>query len=208
MTYLHASTRPRHHARLRKCLLIVLGILLYLAAVPGRSYAQGSCEQALVRANGYYYDARFDDGIALLKQCLDQGAFSQEEQLQVYILLSMTCFANRQEADARQAIQILLELNPDYEPDPIRVQPSYRALVEAVRRARSDVFRAESSSSVSTFSLANTTTNVPQNRRGLSKWIYFGGGAILTTAAVLLLSSASGSNPPPGQGPGQGPPPR
>lgn len=208
MTYLHASTRPRHHARLRKCLLIVLGILLYLAAVPGRSYAQGSCEQALVRANGYYYDARFDDGIALLKHCLDQGAFSQEEQLQVYILLSMTCFANRQEADARQAIQILLELNPDYEPDPIRVQPSYRALVEAVRRASSDVFRAESSSSVLTFSLANTRTNVPRNRRGLSKWIYFGGGAILTTAAVLLISSASGSNPPPGQGPGQGPPPR
>ncbi len=206
MTYLHASTRPRHYARLRKGLLIVLGVLLYLAAVPDRSSAQGSCEQALVRANGYYYDARFDDGIALLKHCLDEGAFSQEEQLQAYTLLSMTCFANRQEADARQAIQILLELNPDYEPDPIRVQPSYRALVEAVRRARSDVFQAKPSSAASTFSLANTTTNVSQNRRGLSKWIYFGGGAILTTAAVLLISSASGSNPPPG--PGQGPPPR
>ncbi len=205
MTYLHASTRPRHHARLRKGLLIVFGVLLYLAAVPDRSYAQVSCEQALVRANGYYYDARFDDGIALLKQCLDQGAFLQEEQLQAYTLLSMTCFANRQEADARQAIQILLSLNPDYEPDPISVQPSYRALVEAVRRARPDVFQAEPSSPAPTFSLANTMTNVPQSRRGLSKWIYFGGGAILTSAAVLLLSSASGSNPPPGQG--QGPPP-
>lgn len=201
---INASAHSRYRARWAKNLLIVLGVALYLAAVPGRSYGQVSCERVLVRANDYYYDARFDDAIVLLKQCLDQGAFSQEEHLQVYTLLSLACFANRQEADARQAIQVLLSLHPDYEPDPISAQPSYRALVEDVRGERSPVVEAESTSPTPALLLTNTTTPT-RRRQGFSKWIYFGGGAILTSAVVLLLSSSSGgSNPPPGQG---GPPP-
>ena len=81
----------------------------------------------------YYNDARFDEAIAILNGCLEQGTFDEAEQVPVYTLLSMFCFANRDEADARQAIRVLLSLSPGYQPDPIHSQPSYRALVEDVR---------------------------------------------------------------------------
>ena len=204
MIYINVFSSLQEWAPQWKCLLILAGVFGCLAAGPGRSYAQASCEQALDRANGYYYNARFEEAIGLLKQCLDQGAFSQEEQRQAYTLLSMACFANRQEADARQAIQILLSLNPDYNPDPVSVQPSYRALVEDVRSERSPGLQAAPPAPAAPLSLTTTTTGAPQSRRGLSKWIYFGGGAVLTSVAILLLSSGDGSNPPPGPPPPPG----
>jgi len=204
MKHRNAFSSFRHAAQQGLLFLIVLLSLVALA--PGRVQAQASCEQALASATGYYYDARFDEAISLLKGCLEQGAFSQDDQILAYTLLSLACFANRHEADARKAIRILLSLTPDYTPDPLSAQPSYRALVEDVRREMQPVVRTEPLSFATTLSPALTATNIPKNRRGLSKWLYFGGGAILTSAAVLLLSSASGSNPPPGQGPP--PPPR
>ena len=182
-------------------LLLLMILLLIGAVVPVCAYAQTSCEQALSAATRYYNDARFEEAIGLLKGCLEQGAFSEAEQLDVYTLLSMLCFANREEAEARQAIRVLLSLKPDYQPDPIRDQPSYRALVEDVRGQMQPVQPAALASAV-------VAQNERQGRRGLKKWLYAGGGAILTGAAFLLINSVGqsnqdgGPNPPPPRPPG------
>ena len=183
-------------------MLAISMFLLWLAAlVPDRVQAQASCEQALPTATRYYNDARFEEAIGLLNRCLEQGAFSEAEQHHVYTLLSMLCFANREEAEARQAIRVLLSLKPDYQPDPIRDQPSYRALVEDVRSRMQPVQAAASMPEVV------AATGRP-NRRGFRKWLYAGGGAVLTGAAFLLINSVGqsnqggGSNPPPPRPPG------
>ncbi len=208
MKHRNAPSSFRQAALRQQGLLVLIGLLSLVALAPGRVQAQAPCEQALASATGYYYDARFEEAISLLKGCLEQGAFSQDDQLQAYTLLSLACFANRHEADARKAIRILLSLTPDYTPDPLSAQPSYRALVEDVRREMQPVVRTEPPLLANTLSPALTATNVPKTRRGLGKWLYFGGGALLTSAAILLLSSSGQSNPPPGQGQNPPPPPR
>ncbi len=187
-----------------KRLLLLIAPLLCLAVAPVAVQAQASCEESVTTARQLYNDARFDEAIALLHRCLEQGAFSESEQPQVYTLLSMLCFANREEADARQAIRVLLSLNPAYQPDPIRAQPSYRALVEDVRSELQPALPAVATSPVA------AAANDRKERRGLKKWLYLGGGAVLTGAAFLLIGAAGqsnqggGSNPPP---PGQPPRP-
>ena len=179
-----------------RSLVLLMGIFLLGAVVPGWAQAQASCDEALPTASRYYNDARFEEAIGLLHGCLEQGAFSEAEQLNVYTLLSMLCFANREEAEARQAIRVLLSLQPEYQPDPIQYQPSYRALVEDVRSQMQPAQPAAVQPEV-------IAVNRRQGRRGLKKWLYAGGGAILTGAAFLLINAAGQSN----QGGGPNPPP-
>lgn len=186
-----------------RSLLLLMGLFILVAAVPERAHAQAACEQAVATATGYYNDARFEEAIALLKGCLEQGAFSEAEQLNVYTLLSMLCFANRDEADARQAIRVVLSLKPDFQTDPIQNQPSYRALVEDVRS------RMQPAQPVVALPEL-TSVNGRSGRRGVKKWLYVGGGAVLTGAAFLVIGSlgqsnqGGGNNPPPPHPPGGG----
>ncbi len=174
-------------------------ILILFVVTPALAAAQARCASALTTATQYYNDARFEEGIALLKHCLEAGAFSAEEQEAVYQRLSMLCFANREEAEARQAMRVLLSLQPDHQPDPVRAQPSYRALMDDVRN------EMQQTDQTPVDEPSYAVAPVKKKRRGLKKWLYLGGGAALTSAAFLVFGSTGQSEN--GGGPKPPPPP-
>ncbi len=107
-------------------------VLVALLVVPEAAQAQESCDQALAEANTHFSFGRFDEAITLLDACLEQDAFSEEQQRQAYEILAQVYEANGQEQEARTALAELLTLSPGYEPDPA-YPSSFRDLVEAVK---------------------------------------------------------------------------
>ena len=113
-------------------------LLALLAALAGPAAAQ-TCASALDRAEASYQSGEFDAAIERLTTCLDQGALSPEERRQAYRLVGLSYIGKDREADARDAVVRLLEVAPNYQPDPALDPPPFVRLVEEMRRQRPDL---------------------------------------------------------------------
>lgn len=172
--------------------IVTVGALLILVFFPFQeAYAQDeeNCDDALVRADNFYFEAQFSEATLLLEYCLKQAAFSGETLQRAYILLGKAKFASGLEEQAREAIRTLLELIPNYQPNPETDRPSFIAMVEEERRRQA---------------AAQAELEQPRRKRGLSKWLLIGGGAVAAgTVGVLVASGGNGkTNPiplPPGR---------
>ncbi|MEM1116766.1 MAG: outer membrane beta-barrel protein [Bacteroidota bacterium] len=112
---------------------LVAALLLTALALPA---AAQNCTNALDRAERSYQAGDFDATIERLTACLDAGRFSAEERRQAHRLVGLSYIGKDREADAREAVAALLEVAPNYEPDPALDPPPFVRLVSEVRRAR------------------------------------------------------------------------
>src|SRR5690554_6080066 len=109
-------------------------LLLALLATLAVPVAAQRCDTAIADADEQYRTGSFDTAIARLTDCLDRNAFTAEERRRAYRLLGLAYIGKDREADARRAVQSLLEVAPDYQPDPNVDPPPFVAMVSEVRR--------------------------------------------------------------------------
>ncbi len=95
-----------------------------------------SCSRAISQAQSSYQTGDFDSTIGRLTACLDAGRFSTEERRQAYRLIGLSYLGKDREADAREAVARLLEVAPNYEPDPALDPPPFVRMVSEERRHR------------------------------------------------------------------------
>ena len=112
-----------------------------------------NCSRAVSQAQSSYQSGDFDGAIARLTRCLDAGRLEGEQRRQAYRLIGLSYIGKDREAEARQAVARLLDVAPNYQPDPNLDPPPFVRMVEDVRRRRG-AGGSPGASSRSTLSLA------------------------------------------------------
>ncbi len=145
--------------------IVLVGILLGMLAAPG--LAQVKCDIALERADRAHDDGRYDEAITFLENCLPNGIPTSQQQ-RAYELLALSFLTLDDEPRANEAVEKILKLNPQYEPERDRFPLRYIALVDKVNAARP-------------VSFFNKMT------RGSRKWFWVGGA--LATGVLVGIAT-------------------
>lgn len=136
-------------------------------------------EKTLNDADQKYTEGRFDEAIALLTVCLDTPGITPEQKQRAYRLMGLTYIAKDYLIEAKNSIAKLLQLVPNYQPDPIFDPPPFINLVKEVQEetvARQVTAKEEESDS--------------------KIWWYVGGGVAAVALVVILASSGSDDEEP------------
>ncbi len=104
-------------------------LLCVAAAAPGRP--QSPCDLKLIEAEESYEAGRFEEIPELLKPCTKEA---RRRQARLYALLAKTYVVTDRLAEARQSVEELLRLDPDFEPDVVRDPARFLRLVSEVKR--------------------------------------------------------------------------
>jgi len=135
-----------------------------------KSQAQKKCQTALLEAEQNYKDGRFNQAIALVKDCLNQRGPALEEKKTAYRLLALCYNASNDLEKAKNYVWKLLNLDPDYEPaphDPL----SFINLFKEVKQQQGQALKAPPWAS------QQPNAKGPQPRRTLPErlfsWVFF-----------------------------------
>jgi tetratricopeptide (TPR) repeat protein len=196
--------------RLGKGSLIIM-ICGLLSAVPvfdtiamAMALPQDNFERELQEADQDYRRGRFDEAVVILTNCLNRPNLTEDQKLRAYRLLGLAYIAKDLLSDARNAINKLLDLVPNYETDPIQDPPPFTRLVEEVRQNKQST--KEEVPQLEEFprqreeaAPEDLAQIIPEEKKGGGKkWLLVGGlGVAGGVAALLLIGGGGGDGPPP-----------
>jgi len=123
------------HNMLSKQILSIamFAILLFsFQLLPKCTWAQKKCETAIAHAEKQYQTGQFDEVVIILERCLREG-LKTEYKIKAYRLLGLTYLAKDSPLQAKQSIKKLLQLMPDWQPDPVYDHPLFIRMVEEIR---------------------------------------------------------------------------
>lgn len=176
-------------------------VLILFLFGPNQPFAtaqsQNQCEQELAEAQSFYDTGRFDDAIQKIASCLRKGGLSEEEKLRAYRLLGLTYIAQDYLKEARTAISKLLDLVPDYNPDPIQDPPQYQRLVQQLKEERPK--QPEVTEPVKTPTPPKTEveeTRAPVKKSKRKMWYLIGGGTALAGGVIAAILLSGGEEKP------------
>ncbi len=114
----------------------ILVLLLALALAPMASAQAPSCEGSLAEAQQRYNNGQFEEVITLATECLESEASTAEERQQAHRLIGLSYIGQDLRDDARAAVRRLIELVPNFEPNPVTDPPQFIEMIDEVRRAQ------------------------------------------------------------------------
>jgi len=164
--------------------LICWAVLLGPGAV---ALAQTQCEAELAEAKKKYESSLFDEAIDLVDRCLNKSGLSESTQLQAYRLKVLAYQAKDYAGQAREAVRKLLQLAPNYKPDPIQDPPPYIELVDQVQREMQP-------------QPTEPAPTIQPKKKGSGKWFLIGGLVVAGGAGAALAlggGGGGGATPPP-----------
>lgn len=152
-----------------------------MSLLPHQTQAQApdACQAEYEEAQERYYAAEFDAAIDLLQQCLQRANLSVETRVRVYRLLSFAHIAQGNRQEARFAVESLLDLQPDYTPDPSQDRPDFIELVREVKASRQP-----------------TAASDAESNRGWVKWALGGLGVAAAGVLTIVLVGGDGGGGP------------
>ncbi|MFB6248788.1 MAG: hypothetical protein ABEL97_09480 [Salinibacter sp.] len=157
--------------------LSVLLVVCLVVGMEAQAQAPTSCDSSYVTARKAYYAADFETAAEVLRECLERTGVSDSLRVRMYRLLAFVHLGRNDSKAARLAVESLLDLRPDYAPDPDRDRPDYVALVRKAKASSQTAAAAEED----------------ENGR---RWVRWGlgslGAAAVGTAAVLLIGGDGG----------------
>lgn len=184
--------RKQHEPRLRLrrlwgalCLIVLSGF-----APAAMLQAQTDCAMELREAEQKFYGASFDEAIAMAERCLRQSGLPASTQLRAYRLLAMAYQAKGDMNQAKEAIRRLLQLAPNYEPDPVQDHPRFVELVEQVRVEEQSTIKEPPALQPSS---SDEPKAVKKKKGGPAKWFLLGGGAGAAVIVAAVLTSGRGT---------------
>ena len=191
---------------INKCLALVITCAFlftmqfdFAAASPAQ--AQEKCDTAIPDAEKKYNAGRFDEAISILENCLP-GGFTEKERGKGYRVLALSYVGKDYLEQARMAVKKLLELVPDWEPDPIQDPPQFQRMVEEMKQKMKT--QKQEQPPVEEEQLIEIPAEHPQQlptaRKGGGKKFLFIGGWVAIAGALVVALVAGGS----GDGGGSG----
>jgi tetratricopeptide (TPR) repeat protein len=115
--------------------LICFGLIapiLYLLP-PRTAQAQDKCAIELAKADKEYLAGNLESAVNLINTCLSKADLTKGEHTRAYELLGLAYLGQNKREEAKAAIQKLLEVAPNYNPDPNELRPDYIKLVQEVK---------------------------------------------------------------------------
>ena len=153
---------------------------LLVLPIPGTVYplqaqTRGVCEKNLAEAEEKYNSGRFDEAIALIRECLGKTGLSEQEKMKAYRLLGLNYIAKDYLDEARLAVKKLLDMVPNYQTDPIQDPPPFTRMVEEEKQKQPTA-------------PPKTLKAKKAEKKGASKkWYIIGGTAIVALVAAILI---------------------
>lgn len=132
-----------------------------------------SCDLNLKKAEENYFAGNFAQATEMINQCLRETRISEENRAKAYIILTRISLAEGDITTSRQYIEIILKINPGYQPTIEEETPRFVNLVSEIKAAI-----GEAKSDKSSF----------------NKWILIGAGGVATTAIILLVTARGGDH--------------
>jgi len=156
-------------------------VFIFLAGTVSSLVAQENIiDKALNMAEEKYTEGRFDEAIVFIKKCLESPNITQKQQQRAYRLMGLTYIAKDYLNEAKNSIEKLLKLVPNYKPDPVYDPPPFINLVEEVQKE------------------TVATVAEPEVEPSSKKWWYIGGGiGAVAIVTAIILSSGGEDGPEP-----------
>ncbi len=177
--------------------------LLISATAPAFAQDAATCISNLERAEELRLRGRFEDAIDLVNPCKDINQLSIRDRATVYDIMAKSYEGLQRQQEAIDAIKRLLELAPQFEPDPAANSRTYVQLFEQVREEQQNEPVPEPETVPPPAPVAPPIAQVPEadvkprgkSRRGV---LIGGAGALGVGAAVIFLvtSGEKGVDPP------------
>ena len=166
-------------------------MILHISVVPNAA-AQDECANALVQANEDYENGLLDQAIDLLTGCFDKNGFITEDRMSAYKLLAKAYDAKGLSQQAEQALRNLLNLNPDWQPDPENDTPAFMEFAKKViTKVKGEQLKLPTIENKSARSDSSKSI----------KWWWIGGGVVAAgaIAAIIIIDDDEGFPEPPGR---------
>jgi len=149
--------------------------------------AQDKCDNALEEASQKIRRGQFDDVIQLLLRCQPELA-DLNDKLEGLRLLGRAYAGLNYYERAKKTIYQLLELAPDWEPDPLRNPQLFLQIVDRVKQQKLEEEEK-----------TRQEAQKGESKGGKKKWFFIlGGGAAAAVLTVALVSGGGGEKRLPG----------
>lgn len=109
-------------------------IVVMLLAAPLGAGTQPA-EDSVAAARQLYAAAAYEDALSMLDR-LDQAAGTEKTDREIPLTRALCLVGLNREADARSAMEVLVDLDPRFDFDPAEASPRVRDLLRAVRAER------------------------------------------------------------------------
>ena len=152
-----------------------------------------ACAEELKEAQNKYDTGRFDEVIEIVNECLSNENLSQENKRKAYRLLGLTYVAKDYLAEAKTAVSKLLDIVPNYKPDPEQDPPTYVNIISEEIKERKNVEKEKEVSIVES-SAAEKKQVDSTEKQSNSLWWYIGGGVVVLVAVVVLALGGGDSS--------------
>lgn len=183
---------------INKCLALVITCAFlftmqfdFAAASPAQ--AQEKCDTAIPDAEKKYNAGRFDEAISILENCLP-GGFTEKERGKGYRVLALSYVGKDYLEQARMAVKKLLELVPDWEPDPIQDPPQFQRMVEEMKqKMKTQKQEQPPVEEEQIIEIPAEPQQLPTAKKGGSKkFLFIGGGVAVAVALIVALVAGGG----------------
>lgn len=188
-------------------LLALLGFALLCPSIGVLQLAKAqevNCDEALTTADRSYTIGQFDNAITLLRRCLEEDAFDEAQRKEALRILGLSYVAKDRADEAREAMQRLLELVPDFQPDPVLDPPTFVKMIEEVRSEMEAAEAAQETEAEPSIVVRDQPRDDPPpvvtrpqqtQKSGIGRWLLVGGVVVAGgVAAAVLLGGSSGGD--------------
>ena len=166
---------------------IVMIVIIMNLISPGTAIAQDQCTKEIEDARQKYFAGQFDEAIVLLDNCVKEGVLADTVMAKALRYLTEVYMAKNYINQAKESIKKLLNLIPNYEPDPVEDTPSYIKIVaEAKEELEAERVEEEKEEP--------TQLETTVRKGGGKKWLYYFGGAIVTGGLAFLATQGKKSS--------------
>ncbi|HEX9652801.1 MAG TPA: hypothetical protein VGA99_03745 [bacterium] len=160
--------------------------------------AQDKCGDILKEAEGKYQEGLLDETISLVNRCLDQKGLSLEESEDAYKLLGKAYHAKGLLSQSKDNLRKLLELIPNWRPNPDLETPSFVRLAEEVikemeqQEPQPPVSQPTKPEEPKPEEPKSREPAQPRKKGGGKKWLFIGGGGAVVAGLVFALAGGGG----------------
>jgi tetratricopeptide (TPR) repeat protein len=140
--------------------------------------AQDMCKTELAEAEQKYQEGSLDEAIALVTRCLEKNGLAIAESERAHKLLGKAYYAKGLLDKARENLRKLLELIPNWKPDPETDAPAFCRLAEEVIKEVEQQRQAQQQK--------QEQKQEPKHDGG-KKWLWIGGGGAVAAGAIAVL---------------------
>jgi len=167
---------------------LLTGLVLSLPFAAGLAQTQkDDCQTQLFQAENEYRSGGFDKALNLINDCLNKGNPTEADRQRALKLQILIYIAKDYIEQAKAAINKLLDLVPNYEPDPVQDKPEYITIFEQVKQERN---KPKPSGPVK-------SPEVKQKKGGGAKWLLIGGGVLVAGVGAAVALGGGGTSSPP-----------